>query len=83
MQVQELQEPVKVRADFQGGKIRPILFRRGERVYPIRRINTSWEDREGTHKNYYFAVSVGSGEVFHLSLRTGDMVWYLESVMMD
>lgn len=83
MQVVELHEAVKVRADFQGGRIRPLLFRRGERVYAVRRVNTSWEDREGKHKNFFFAVSVDSGEVYQISLRTGEMVWYLESVMME
>lgn len=83
MQVVELHEAVKVRADFHGGRIRPLLIRRGDRVHVIRRINTSWEDREGKHKNFYFAVSIGSGEVYQISLRTGEMMWYLESVMMD
>jgi hypothetical protein len=83
MQVEELHEQVKVRADFQGGRIRPLLFRRGERIFAVRRVNTSWEDREGKHKSYYFSVSVKTGEVYQLCLRTGDMLWYLESVMMD
>jgi hypothetical protein len=83
MRVEELHEPVKVRADFQGGKIRPLLFRRGEKIFSVRRVNTSWEDREGTHKNFYFAVSVGTPEVYQLCLKSGDMVWYLESVMME
>ena len=83
MQVMELHEAVKVRADFQGGRIRPLLFRRGDQVYTIRRVNTSWEDREGKHKNFYFAVSVGSGDVYQISLKGGEMVWYLESVTMD
>ncbi len=83
MQVMELHEAVKVRADFQGGRIRPLLFRRGDQVYTIRRVNTSWEDREGKHKNFYFAVSVGSGDVYQISFKGGEMVWYLESVTMD
>ena len=83
MRVEELHESVKVRADFQGGRIRPLLFRRGDKVFNVRRVNTSWEDREGKHKSYYFSVNVGTSEVYQLRLETGNMVWFLESVMVE
>jgi len=82
VQIEAVNEAVKVRADFQGGKIRPLLVRRGDRVYRVDRVNGSWEDREGSHKIYWFSVTVDSGDVLRVCLKSGDMVWWIDSVVM-
>ena len=82
MQVEALNEAVKVRADFQGGKIRPLLIRRGDRVYKVKRVNGAWEDLEGRHKIYWFSVTVDSSDVFRVCLKTGEMLWWIDSVVM-
>lgn len=83
MQVEEIGEVIKVRADFQGGAIRPLLFRRGGELHRITQVHARWEDREGQHKLYYFSVGAENGDVFQLHLHTGDLLWILDSVMME
>ncbi len=83
MLIERLDEPVKVRADFQGGVIQPLLFRRGAVSHRVVAVNARWEDREGQQKIHYFSVSVASGDVYQLHFRAGDLLWYLDSVMME
>jgi len=83
MQVAELNERIKVRADFSpGGKIVPILFkRRGEEALRVRSVHASWEDRESNGKRLYFSVSVDrADDVFQLRYQEHDRTWWLESV---
>ena len=83
MRVERIDEHVKVRVDFQAGTITPLLFKRGTQQHRVVTVNARWEDREGTQKLHFFSVTVSSGDVYQLRLESGDMLWTLESVMMD
>ena len=83
MQVEHLNEAVKVRADFQGGKITPLAFKRKDKRHKVVQVNASWEDREGAQKLYYFSVTADSGDVYQLRLNGKDMTWYVDLVMME
>ena len=83
MLVEHLNEAVKVRADFQGGKILPIVFKRGDKSHRVMQVNAAWEDREGTQKLYFFSVTADSGDVYQLRLNGKDMTWYVDLVMME
>ena len=83
MLIERLDEPVKVRADFQAGAIHPLFFRRGAVEHRVVRVNARWEDREGREKIYFFSVSVASGDVYQLRFHAGDLLWFVDSVMME
>jgi hypothetical protein len=83
MRWEPIDEAVKVRADFQGGTITPMLFRRGKDVRKIRTVNTRWQDTRGKSRLCYFSVTADSGDVYQLCFDTGDLVWRLEYVMFD
>jgi len=83
VQVEHLNEAVKVRADFQGGKIVPVVFKRQNKRYRVVQVNAAWEDREGTQKLYFFSVTADSGDVYQLRLNGKDMIWYVDLVMME
>ena len=83
MQLVEIGESVKVRSDIGGGRIVPLLIRRGEATYRIKQVNSSWEDREGSGKTYYFSVTTDSGDILKLSLKSEDMIWRIESVILE
>jgi len=82
VQVEYLNEPIKVRADFEGGRARPVLFKHAGRVYAVERLAAAWEDREGGARVLYFTVEA-AGAVYQLRFQTADGLWYLEAVMMD
>jgi len=80
LQVVEIHEPVKVRADFLGGRITPLFLKRNERVHPLVRVNARWVDRSGRQSRHYFSVTDKAGDVYQIVLRGEDMVWMLENV---
>ena len=83
MRLERLNEAVKVRADFHGGRVRPLLIRRGGRELKVERVTARWEERRGAHKIHYFSVQVASGDVYQLEFSSGDLLWKLDSVMLD
>ncbi len=83
MRLERLDEAVKVRADFQGGTIIPLLIKRGSQEVKVKRVTAHWEDRRGAHKVHCFSVQAASGDVYQLEFHSGDLVWKLNSVMLD
>ncbi len=83
MQWETLDEPIKVRADFQGGEVTPLLFRRGANQVRVVRVNTRWMDREGRRALHYFSVTAESGDIYQLCLDAGDLTWRAQCVMYE
>jgi hypothetical protein len=82
MLIEDLNEAVAVRADFSAGEITPRAFRRGERIYKVMAVNGRWVDHEGGLPRFCFSLQAGS-ETYFLSLRSADMVWKLEKVVLE
>jgi len=83
MLVERLDEKIKVRADFGGGSIKPLVFIRRGQIHRVKKVNCRWMNREGTAKIYYFSVTSDSGDVYQIHLNTGDMTWNLDQVMIE
>jgi hypothetical protein len=83
MRWEQLDESIKVRADFQGGAVSPVLFRRGDRRVRIQAVNTRWQDTRGRYRRCYFSVTSDSGDVYQLCFDTADLTWKLEYVMFE
>ena len=79
MSREELHEPVKVRADFAGGEATPLAFRHNSRAHKVERVNARWTSGPAGARMHYFSVEAG-GATYELSLRTQDMMWFLEAV---
>jgi len=61
MRSEAIDEPVAVRADFLGGVITPVMFRRRSREHRVTRVNTRWLDRTGRHPRLFFSVTDANG----------------------
>ena len=83
MQRESLDQAISVRADFQGGVVTPVAFRRSGREHRIARVNARWVDRAGRHPRFYFSVSDESGDVYQLQLDAAGLVWWLEGVVVE
>lgn len=83
MRQESIDEAIAVRADFKGGSVTPVAFRRGAREHRVVRVNARWIDRAGRHPRFYFSVAVESGDVYQLNLYGGDLVWWLDSVALE
>jgi len=82
MLVETLNEPIKVRADFTGGALTPLLFKRDGRTFRIRKINASWEDQQRQFKRYFFSVEA-EGNVYELHLDLRTLAWRLDRVCLN
>jgi len=82
MVIEELNELIRVRADFSAAGVRPRAFKRNGRVFRIVRLNASWEDRQGTFKRYHFSVEA-EGNIYELHLDSRDMSWHLDRVCLE
>jgi hypothetical protein len=83
MRLERIDEAIAVRADFRGGTVTPIAFRRGGREHRVVRVNARWVDRAGRHPRFHFSVAVESGDIYQLQLHSGDLVWWLDSVSLE
>jgi hypothetical protein len=83
MHCETLDEAIRVRADFRGGEVTPLVFRRGATALRIVRVNSRWVDRQGRRCLHYFSVTAGSGDIYQLRFDTGDLTWRAESVMYE
>jgi hypothetical protein len=83
MRHESIDEAIAVRADFKGGAVTPVAFRRGTREHRVVRVNARWIDRAGRHPRFYFSVAVESGDVYQLNLYGGDLLWWLDSVTLE
>ena len=83
MRQESIDEPVTVRADFQGGVVTPVAFRLRGHEYRVTRVNARWVDRVPRHPHFYFSVTAESGDVYQLQLQGGDLMWWLDAVTLD
>lgn len=83
MRQELIDQAISVRADFQGGVVTPVAFRRAGREHRVARVNTRWVDRAGRHPRFHFSVTDESGDVYQLQLSAADLVWWLESVALE
>jgi len=83
LHIERIDEAVAVRADFQGGLVSPVAFRRQGRGHRVVRVNARWLDRAGRQASHHFSVTDEQGDVYQLRLQTADMVWWLDSVTLE
>jgi hypothetical protein len=83
MRSEALDEAVSVRADFHGGRVTPVAFRRRGREHRVARVNARWMDRAGKHPRFYFSVTDENGDVYQLQLQGGDLLWWLDMVTLE
>ncbi len=83
MHWERLDEPIKVRADFSGGEIQPLRFRRGQLALKVVAINSRWMDREGKRCLHHFSITADSGDVYQLCFDAGDLTWRAEAIMYE
>ena len=85
MQIEHLDEPIRVRADFKAGDITPLYFQRGPHRYKVTQVHTHWIDREGVFARVHFALDAASeadSGTYELHFNAKELSWYLDRVMM-
>ena len=83
MRQESIDEAVVVRAEFKGGVVTPLAFRRSAREHRVTRVNARWTDRAGRHPRFYFSITADGGDVYQLHLNAADLVWRLDFVTLE
>lgn len=83
MRIERIDESVKVRADFEAGRVQPLLVRRGTLVWRVVRVHGRWSQRQGSCINHCFSVGADDGNVYQLRFDAGALTWVLEAVDVD
>lgn len=82
MNIEQMDEPIRVLAVFSGGGVQPLRFRRGRRTYRIDAVNGRWVDRQGDAYCLHFSVQVG-GETYFIHFSSAEVQWWLDQVIVD
>jgi hypothetical protein len=80
MNIERINQPVGVLAEFSAGQCNPVRFFWRKRAYEVARINGRWVDRQGDAPSLNYSVQVGE-ETYYLRFLAGQMQWWLEQVI--
>ncbi len=79
MDIQKVNEPIRVFVDFKMQQVRPVAFLRAGRRYDVQRVNLVYKRRLGSRHVWCFAVS-DAGNNFILMYDPESLQWMLEEV---
>ena len=79
MDIEKLNEPVRVFVDFKAQQVRPVAFLRAGRRYVIKRVNLVYRKRVGKRFVWCFAVS-DEANSYVLVYDPESLQWTLEEV---
>ena len=82
MQVNEVDEPIKVGVVFEDNKIVPKWFFRGKQKHNITGIEHTWRSKEGETPLVFFSVTDGAN-VYEIRFNLKTAEWRLEKVYME
>lgn len=82
MNIETIEEPVRVYAVFSGGEVSPVRFRWGTREFDVFAINGRWIDRQGGDCRHHFSVKAGD-EIYYLHFSSHDLQWWLDQVVVQ
>jgi len=83
MNLERLDDPVTVRADFAGGRATPVCFRRRGRVHRVHEVAARWEERRGGARILYFSCLDEAGDLYQLRFDGAEFLWRLEFVQVS
>ena len=82
MQVNEVNERIKVGVVFEGSHVTPKWFFWGRARHNVERVEHTWRSREGENHFLCFAVTAQSN-VYQIRLDQKKLEWFLEKVYLD
>jgi len=79
MNIEQIDEPIRVLADCAAGEIRPLRFQWHGRTYKVQAVNGRWIDRGGESYCLHYSVQSGS-ETYYIHFASGQGQWWLDQV---
>ena len=82
MNIEKIQEPIRVLADCVAGEFRPLRFQWHGRTYKIDAVNGKWVDRAGDAAGLHYSVQSGT-ETYYIHFAGGEVQWWLDQVITE
>ena len=82
MNFTDTDEPVKVAAVFEGGKISPKWFVRNGRKYTVKQTDFVWNEKQGTQELVNFSVSADVITA-ELSFNKKLLTWHIRKIITE
>lgn len=79
---EKINETVEVMGSFKGGSVMPRVFKLKNKIFKIKKVHLSYQEREGKFINYYFSAETETG-VYKLKFNNGSLVWEAEEVWIE
>lgn len=79
MSYEEIKEKIDVLAVCKNGTIFPYIFSWRDKRRKIDKVNLSYQERDGTSINYYFAIE-SDGLVAKLKYNDQSLLWEIEEI---
>jgi len=76
----DLNEPIRVMAEFEKGKILPRVFVWHKRLYRIKRVTYFWQERQGKEVLNLFSVETLAG-LYQISFSSQSLSWRLNKII--
>lgn len=82
MNIETIEEPVRVYAVFAGGEVNPVRFRWGVREFDVFAINARWVDRQPSDCTHHYSVQAEE-QTYYLHFSSNDLQWWLDQVIVE
>ena len=80
MNIEKVDEAIRVFAVFAGGEVNPVRFQWAGRELDVFAINGRWMDRKVGGCTYHYSVQSGD-ETYYLRFSSNDLQWWLDQVV--
>lgn len=82
MAYEDVGQKIEVLGDFKGGSISPRVFKLHGKVFKVKKVHLSYQEREGKFINYYYSAETDNG-LYKLKFNNGSLIWYAEEVWIE
>ena len=82
MDIEKIGEPIRVLADFSGGRAEPLRFQWSGRTYKVSRVHARWIDRSCDGYRLHYSVQA-NGQTCYLHFASDQVQWWLDQLIVD
>ena len=82
MNIEKIQEPIRVLVDCGGGAMSPLRFCWSGRTYKVDTVNARWIDRQGEVYSLHYSVQA-EGQTYYLHFDAKEVQWWLDETIFE
>lgn len=83
MSNQKIGQKIRVMADFNGGQLKPVIFKWKDKNYRVKSVAMAYQERDGASINYYFSIETKNGTIFKIRYNDQKLMWWLEEYWVE